>query len=74
MDWWQLIDFDNPDNEFRVVRKLYRSVSVSRITLRWKRYPQETLQNGGFVGHNHPSHNNGEIGGDTTPRIHYTYI
>ena len=31
MDWWQLIDFDNPDNEFRVVRNLY---IVSRITLR----------------------------------------
>ena len=58
MDWWQLIDFDNPDNEFRVVRNLYRSVSVSRITLRWKRYPQKALQNGGFVGHNHRSHYN----------------
>ena len=34
MDWWQLIDFDNPDKEFRVVRIIYRSVSVSRITLR----------------------------------------
>ena len=39
--------------------------------MRWKRYPQEALQNGGFVGHNHPSHNNGEIGGLQTPRIHY---
>ena len=54
MDWWQLIDFDNPDNEFRVVRNLYRSVSVSRITLRWKRYPQETLQIVASVGHNPP--------------------
>ena len=34
MDWWQLIDFHNPDNEFRVVRNIYRSVSVSRITFR----------------------------------------
>jgi len=21
MEWWQLIDFENPDNEVRVVRK-----------------------------------------------------
>ena len=34
MDWWQLINFDNSDNEFGVVRNIYRSVSVSRITLR----------------------------------------
>ena len=45
MDWWQLINFYIPDNEFRVVRNLYRSVFVSRITLRWKGYPQKSLQN-----------------------------
>ena len=33
MDWWKLIDFDNPDNEFSVVRNIYRSVSVSRIEI-----------------------------------------
>ena len=67
MDWWQLIDFDNPDNEFRVVRNIYRSVSMSRITLRQKRYPQEALQSSGIGGLNHPSHYNGEIGGLQTP-------
>ena len=72
MDWWQLINFDNPDNEFSVVRNLYRSVSVSRITLREKRYPQEALQNSGIGGHNHPSHYNGGFGGDTNPLIHYS--
>ena len=60
IDWWQLINFDNPDNEFRVVRNLYHSVSVSRITLRWKRYHQEALQNSG-------------IGGVTTPSFHYNF-
>ena len=50
MDWWQLINFDNPDNVFRVVRNIYRSVSVSRITLRKKRYPQEALQSSGIGG------------------------
>ena len=44
MDWWQLINFDKPDNEFSVVRNLYYSVSVSRITFRLNRYPQEALQ------------------------------
>jgi len=34
MDWWQPINFYNPDNEFKVVRNLYRSVSVIRMTLR----------------------------------------
>ena len=34
MDWWQLINFDKTDNEFRVVRNIYRSVSMSGITLR----------------------------------------
>jgi len=24
MEWWQLIDFGNPDNKVRVVRNLYR--------------------------------------------------
>jgi len=28
MDWWQLIDFHNSDNEFRVVRNLYIVVSL----------------------------------------------
>jgi len=28
MDWWQLIDFHNPDDEFRVVRNLYIIVSL----------------------------------------------
>jgi hypothetical protein len=23
MEWWQLIDFENPDNKVRVVRNLY---------------------------------------------------
>ena len=71
MDWWQLIDFDNPDNEFSVVRNIYRSVSMSRITLRWKRYPQEALQNSGIGGHNHPSHYNDESGWIQTPYFHY---
>jgi len=26
MDWWQLTDFDNPDNKFRIVRNLYNVV------------------------------------------------
>jgi len=69
MDWWQLINFDNPDNEFSVVRNLYRSVSVSRITLGEKRYPQEALQNGGFGGHNHPSHYNDDSGGSPPHRF-----
>ena len=51
IDWWQLTNFDNPDN---------RSVSVSRIKLRLKRYPQEALQNSG-------------IGGVTTPSFHYNF-
>ena len=28
MDWWQLINFDNPDAKFRVVRNLYIIVSI----------------------------------------------
>jgi hypothetical protein len=48
MEWWQLIKFENPDNEVRVVRNLYIIVTVSRITFRLNRYPQEALQNGGI--------------------------
>jgi len=55
MDWWQLINFYNPDNEFRVVRNLHPSVSVSRITLRWKGYPQKALQNNDIGGVKTPS-------------------
>ena len=71
MDWWQLINFDKPDNEFRVDRNIYRSVSVNRITLRQKRYPQEALQSSGIGGHNHPSHYNDESGWIQTPYFHY---
>jgi len=28
MDWWQLINFDNPDDKFRVVRNLHIVVSL----------------------------------------------
>jgi len=28
MEWWQLIDFENPDNKVRVVRNLYIVVSL----------------------------------------------
>ena len=28
MDWWQLINFDNPDDKFKVVRNLYIVVSL----------------------------------------------
>ena len=60
--------FDNPDNEFRVVRNLYRNVSVSRIILRQKRYPEEALQNSGIGGHNHRTHYKwGASAGNTNP-------
>jgi hypothetical protein len=28
MEWWQLIKFENPDNEVRVIRNLYIVVSL----------------------------------------------
>jgi hypothetical protein len=51
MLWWQLINFENPDDEFRLVRNIYiyiyiyiyRSFSVGRITFSLNRYPQEAL-------------------------------
>jgi hypothetical protein len=28
MEWWQLTDFENPNNEVRVVRNVYITVSL----------------------------------------------
>ena len=52
MDWWQLIDFDNPDNEFRVVRNIYHSVSESlgRPRRRWEDNIKMDLREVGGVG------------------------
>ena len=73
MDWWQLIDFDNTDNEFRVVRNLYHSVSVSRITLRWKRYTQEALKMVASLVTTAVVTRNGEIRGVTPPHLLHFY-